>query len=153
MVFKEELAIVIIDKLLLAAVLATFGYYLGRLTDRFRAKLTFLTELNRTRVVKIAAVWEKLYAFEYEANTSTPSSKNMVQQRFEELHVLMHENRFWIGPRHFEQLNAYKGLLNTVVQARAAGDATRVAELERRASAQGQSVSDIRDRLLAGDLE
>jgi hypothetical protein len=156
MTFTQELVIVTIDKLLFAVVLAVFAYYLNRLIERFRATLAFATELNKTRVVKIAAVWEKLYEFEHEATTGTlPTSEKqaVVQNLFGQLHELMHANRFWIGPRHFEQLNAYKVLLNDVVQARAAGDAAKVAELERQVSDQGQSVSDIRDRLLAGELE
>ncbi|HXF40764.1 MAG TPA: hypothetical protein VN687_13700 [Blastocatellia bacterium] len=90
MTLRNELIKIIVDKLFLAAVLAVFGFFLNRLLERFRSRLSFSTELNKIRVSKIAELWEKLYEFEQSAEMSKHANSNN-QSRFEELFQKLHE--------------------------------------------------------------
>lgn len=149
MSLRDELIKILVEKLFLALILAAFGFYLNRLLEEFRSRLSFSTELNKVRVNKIADVWEKLYEFEQCAELSQTvglGSRDRFQKLFDELHLLMQRNRFWIGEEAYDRINSYKVLLKNLTEVQ---DEAKAASLRAQVDGARQTVTDVRDRLLS----
>jgi hypothetical protein len=146
----DEWIKIIVDKLFLAIVVVAFGFYFSRLLERFRTRLSFSTELNKTRVSKIAEIWEKLYEFELLAEMSKrtdPNNHSRFEKLFSELHALMERNRFWIGDSAFKEINSYKVLLKNLTEA---CDEAIAKSLREEVDKSKQNVTKVRDHLLEG---
>ncbi len=64
MTFKEEIAKLAIDKILLGSIIGLAIYYGTIQLEEIKADESLKSELNKMRIVKIAEVWEKAADFE-----------------------------------------------------------------------------------------
>lgn len=83
---KNELVKIAVDKLLFGAIILMLGFFTSSLIEQYKNSLSFTTELNKTRVSKVAEVWEKVFAYQAELDKITPYLTNRPLQtaKFEE---------------------------------------------------------------------
>jgi hypothetical protein len=61
---ESKLGLLLLDKLLLAALLLALGFWANRALERFKGQQAFHSEINKQRVAKISLVWEALSGLE-----------------------------------------------------------------------------------------
>jgi hypothetical protein len=126
--YKQEIKKLLIDKLLIALILAVFGLLASLLIERYKSTQSFSEELNKLRVEKIAEVWESVFIYEskidrlYSELLNTTSSNirdlNHIDSIFsaridflekERIRImeLGDKNRFWIGESSYEDIKNY----------------------------------------------
>lgn len=128
---KNELIKIIADKLMIAFIIALAGFLFNLFLTHYKEEQGFLFQLNKTRVERLAEVWEKFYVVEDEVNDRMDelvalSKENLaivtlmgpVSQQKEEIDSLgnvlrknLIKNRYWITPTEFDTLMSYSKLL------------------------------------------
>lgn len=142
--YKQEIKKLVVDKLLIALVLAFFGLIASILIEKFKSKQEFSTELNRVRVQKIAEVWESVFIFESKLNNLYNELNDNIEDNnsfngnsidsiktyfdikkenvFKDIPVILNlceKNRFWIGEESYKEVKNYLVItrsLNDVIQ-------------------------------------
>lgn len=69
---KTELIKIAVDKLLFGAIILMLGFFTTNLIEKYKTSLSFTSELNKTRVAKVAEVWEKVFAYQEELERIEP---------------------------------------------------------------------------------
>ena len=96
--FGREIAKIVIDRLLIGVVLVVLGFLANRTIEKFKSEQTFVEELNKLRVQKIAEVWEKVYVFEATAEPMF-KAREMTSDQIEE---------FMQGPLSEKKMKVYR---------------------------------------------
>jgi hypothetical protein len=128
--FEQQLWITILDKLLIALLIALAGFVLARALERFKAREARRTEYSKLRVIKIGEVWEALGDWEH-ARGEWVKQGNRVHERNDEtnqkaafealkaeaeaekrLELLLDRNRFWLGDRLASAVEVFKSEFN-----------------------------------------
>ena len=66
MTFEQQLIITIVDKAIIGALVAVAVFVLSRNLERFKSTQALSNEYTKQRLVKVADLWEVLYAWEAE---------------------------------------------------------------------------------------
>jgi hypothetical protein len=122
--FRQKLALVIVDKLVLGLLIVLAGFALNMVLERYRTEAALQNEFAKVRVEKVAEVWnvlqdqeENLRAFQtvfVNLNDSTDLRKAELRRLSEqfvagetEFQQILMRNQFWLNDDLKETLGAY----------------------------------------------
>ena len=87
---RHDIIIIVIDKLIIGAVIALLGLGAGWLIESHKSRMSFISEINKTRVQRIAEVWEKLYL--YEARNALLYEQTILYLNKQKTNISSHDN-------------------------------------------------------------
>jgi len=157
----EKILLVILDKFMLAGIVAIFSWGLNMALEKYKTKQAFSLEIAKIRSSKIAEVWNALYEWEHIARIMVEKAselqfeENSIVQYIELLGPLEKESkdkakniakiidssRFWLGNKQYNIFKNYHELIIKYLETYIKNDLTAFKQAEKQLNAAKEAMT------------
>lgn len=155
--FGKELVVVVIDKLVLALIVAAAGLWINQALERFRAETALRSEVAKATIAKMSEVWSKAYEWEkaidrfmdgvHKVRTQASGDTNALEKlagselaplekemdsKGESAGRKLEEERFWLTEDQYQEFLSYQKATKALVRADIIRDKLLYEEARRR---------------------